>query len=322
MLTKLASSAVRGNGGGGGGTGPSTDRVDVTRSVPENTPSTGYIGAPISELEYNQSASVKALRDDVGGPDVDSFGLAEEYDNPVDTGNNYYPYYDLALAPNPEIEGDKKSQIVMKPATILDYETKKTYVVEIIDPDAAVSVGAVWVTINVTDVNEAPTAPKELRGPPPVRNVAPDFAATSTTRSVAENSATGTPVGAPVSATDADEGDTITYSLGTTTDDMAFDISTSTGQISTKAPLDYETKSSYSVTVTATDDDDASSSIMVTIMVTDVGLTNAYDVDESGVIESDEVLQAVSDYFAGTIGSTEVLEVVALYFAGLPPSGS
>ena len=316
MLTKLASSAVRGNGsggGGGGGTGPSPDVVHVALSVPENTPSTGYAGGPVG-LDYDQSASVTVSRDTIGGPDGSAFVFAESHDAQADND-----YYDPALAPDVDTDPlDKKGQLALKPVTHLDYETKKTYIVDITHPDAVVEVGAVRVTITVLDVNEAPSMPTELRGPPPVRNVAPVFTeGATTTRTVAENSATGTPVGAPVSATDADD-DPITYSLGTTTDDMAFDISTSTGQISTKAPLDYETESSYSVTVTATDDDDASASIMVTIMVTDVGLTNAYDVDESGVIESDEVLQAVADYFAGTINQTQVLEVVALYFAGLP----
>ena len=295
----------------GGTTGPSTKDEEVSRDVYENVPSTGYVGMPLTDLLDYKAGGADYVRDAIGGPDGNTFVFAEDVDG-SDVG-----YYDPVLAPSTDIPNDKKAQLALKTVTHLDYETKKTYIVEISDPNAVVAVGAVKVTINVLDVNEAPTAPEELRGPPPVRNVAPDFAATTTTRTVAENMATGTPVGAPVSATDADD-DPITYSLGTTTDDMAFDISTSTGQISTKAPLDYETKSSYSVTVTATDDDDASSSIMVTIMVTDVGLTNAYDVDESGVIESDEVLQAVADYFAGTINQTQVLEVVALYFAGLP----
>ena len=309
----------------GDGTTPGGGVETFTLTVYENAPSTSYVGAPFNAL----AGSNKALdaRDTIGGPDADSFVFAEEededasvfYDNPLqDDGDN--SANDIATAGNRVAGDDKAGQIALghDPVTTLDYEAvKNSYVIEITDPDAEAELSTYRVTINVLDVNEAPTAPEELRGPPPVRNVAPDFAATTTTRTVAENMATGTPVGAPVSATDADD-DPITYSLGTTTDDMAFDISTSTGQLSTKAPLDYETKSSYSVTVTATDDDDASSSIMVTIMVTDVGLTNAYDVDESGVIESDEVLQAVADYFAGTINQTQVLEVVALYFAGLP----
>ena len=60
---------------------------------------------------------------------------------------------------------------------------------------------------------------------------------------------------------------TLTYSLGGT--DMAsFDIDPSTGQLMTKAALDYEAMASYEVTVTATDPDSASDTITVTITVT------------------------------------------------------
>ena len=83
-------------------------------------------------------------------------------------------------------------------------------------------------------------------------NEAPAFASASTTRSVAENTVAGTAIGAVVSATDANN-DLLTYTLGG--DDAAsFDIDSMTGQLKTNAALDYETKSSYSVTVTATDD--------------------------------------------------------------------
>ena len=82
------------------------------------------------------------------------------------------------------------------------------------------------------------------------------------------------------------------------------------------ASIDYETKTSYSVTVTATDAADASASIEVTIAVNDLGLSNAYDSNDSGDIDKDEAVQAVQDYFADTITRGEVLEVLQLYFAG------
>ena len=68
----------------------------------------------------------------------------------------------------------------------------------------------------------------------------------------------------PVTATDTDK---LTYSLGGT-DAVAFAIDADSGQLQTKAALDYETKSSYSVTVTATDPSGASDTITVTIEVT------------------------------------------------------
>ena len=75
-----------------------------------------------------------------------------------------------------------------------------------------------------------------------VLNTAPEFASTSTSRSVVEDGQVGTNVGSPVTATDADQGDTLTYTLGGADAD-SFSINSSSGQISTAAVLDYETKS-------------------------------------------------------------------------------
>ena len=85
-------------------------------------------------------------------------------------------------------------------------------------------------------------------------------------RSVVENTAAGENVGTPVAATD-NNGDTLTYALGGT-DAASFDIDPLTGQLMTKEALDYETKSSYEVMVTATDPEGASDMITVTITVT------------------------------------------------------
>ncbi len=99
-------------------------------------------------------------------------------------------------------------------------------------------------------------------------NNAPMFAADTATRSIAENTAAGMAIGDPVTATDADN-DTLTYALGGT--DMAsFAIVSTSGQLQTMAPLDYEMKTSYMVTVTADDGNGGTDSIAVTINVTDV----------------------------------------------------
>ena len=85
-------------------------------------------------------------------------------------------------------------------------------------------------------------------------NAPPAFPSTETgTRSVDENTASGEDIGDPVAATDG-EGDTLTYSLGGT-DAASFAIDAS-GQITSSAALDYETKSSYSVEVQVSDGKD------------------------------------------------------------------
>ena len=58
-------------------------------------------------------------------------------------------------------------------------------------------------------------------------------------REVAENTPAGSAIGDPVVAEDED-GDILTYTLGGTDDDALFDIDRATGQIMTKAALDFE----------------------------------------------------------------------------------
>ena len=59
------------------------------------------------------------------------------------------------------------------------------------------------------------------------------------------------------------------------TDADSFDIVSTSGQLQTKAALDYETKTSYTVTVTAYDGNNGGDRITVTIDVTDVVDENA-----------------------------------------------
>ncbi|MCY4575562.1 MAG: cadherin domain-containing protein [Chloroflexi bacterium] len=83
----------------------------------------------------------------------------------------------------------------------------------------------------------------------------------------------GDPVAAEVDNTLTPGGtevpDVLTYSLGGT-DAASFSIARNTGQLSTKAALNYETKQSYSVTVTATDPGGLSATVNVTIKVNDI----------------------------------------------------
>ena len=88
-----------------------------------------------------------------------------------------------------------------------------------------------------------------------------------TSREVPENSEEGRSIGAPVSAIDDDD-DLLIYTL-TGPDAEFFRIGRNDGQLETKAPLNFEARSSYSVVVTAIDPFGAMDSIVVTINVTD-----------------------------------------------------
>ena len=139
------------------------------------------------------------------------------------------------------------------------------------------------------------TSAVRVAGEPPSDSIAPAFAENTATRSVAENTAAATNIGAPVTATDADtdSGDTLTYSLSGR-DAASFAIIASSGQLQTKTALNYETKSRYSVTVTATDLSGASDSITVTITVTDV--------DEASVVTGPST-QSYPENGTGTVAS-------------------
>ena len=86
--------------------------------------------------------------------------------------------------------------------------------------------------------------------------------------SLAEDVSTGTSV-ATISASDA-ESETITYSITAGNTGNAFTINSSTGAITTAAALDYETTTSYSLTITATDAFGNATTTTQTVNVTDV----------------------------------------------------
>ena len=135
-------------------------------------------------------------------------------------------------------------------------------------------------------VNRVQAAPMALNNPPQF----PSLATEPRVRNVDENTPAGVDIGAPVAATDTDN-DTLTYTLGWT-DAASFDIDRSSGQLLTKAPLDRETKNSYSVTVTADDSSDRRT-IAITIVV--------FNVDEPGTVTLSSVQPQVGTALSATL---------------------
>ena len=141
----------------------------------------------------------------------------------------------------------------------------------------------------------------EVRGyadnnPPAFTDTAP------TTRSVDENTATATNIGAAVAATDADS-DTLVYGL-TGTDASSFSIDSSSGQLKTSASLDFETDSSYSVDVTVHDGKDGIGGLSDTLTFT----VTVTDVNEAPEIKTGPATIAKDE-------NTQTTEVIATYEA-------
>ena len=135
------------------------------------------------------------------------------------------------------------------------------------------------------------------------------------TRGVVENTAAGVDIGDPVAATDADN-DPLQYSLDAAGAE-SFDIDASSGQLQTKAGLDYETRDSYRVTVSVSDGVDANSdpdettdnTIAVTILVSNVNEAPEFPAaaDSRTIPESTPVGGDVGAPFMATDGDNDTL---------------
>ena len=126
-------------------------------------------------------------------------------------------------------------------------------------------------------------------GTPGHTNSRPFFPEGSETRrSVEENTAAGEDIGPPVEASDH-ENDTFTYALGGT-DVASFDLSATTGQLQTKAAIDYETKTSYSLEVSVHDGKDGAGQADTSVDRTIDVVVLVEDVNEAPVITGESAV--------------------------------
>ena len=148
----------------------------------------------------------------------------------------------------------------------------------------------------------------------PNANHAPVFSeGVSTARSVAENTDVGVNIGSPVVATDEDD-DLLTYGLEGP-DAAAFGIVGTTGQLQTRAPLDYETRDAYAVTVIVSDGRGAADTIGVAISVADEN-------DDPIFIEEDSATRSVAENteagvnIGGAVSATDEDDDILTYSLG------
>ena len=149
-----------------------------------------------------------------------------------------------------------------------------------------------------TDIARIQVSIEAIAAPP---NNLPVFSeGTSTTRSVARNAGAGTSIGQPLRATDADTGDTLTYSLEGT-DAASFGINNSTGQLLTLAAVTLVERT-YTVTVVATDQVGDRATITVSITATDSPGTVSLSQTRPTVGET--VTATLTDSDGGVTGAT------------------
>ncbi|WP_231602887.1 beta strand repeat-containing protein [Neorhodopirellula pilleata] len=171
----------------------------------------------------------------------------------------------------------------LRTASVFDFDTKSSYRIRVQTTDSTGRTLQRSFTISVTELNTAPTA------------------ISFSNSSVAENATVGTTVGT-LTSTDANAGDTFTYSLvsGTgSTDNASFTISGN--QLRTATTLDFETQPSYSVRVRTTDAGGLTFERTFTITVTNVNESPSAIALSSTTLENN----AASGTAVGTLTTTD-----------------
>ena len=249
----------------------------MPREVPENA------GATVDGSPVPLTVGAEVVATDAADADTDA--AADIF---YILGGADARYFELA-DPN----SDTGAQINVKAGTKLDYETRKTYTVTLTARDPEGLSSSVTVTINVTDVNEAPAITVSERADDV--NAAPELSGMATV-SYPEN---GTHDVATYTATDP-EGETPIWGLsGADRDDF-----TITGGVLAFAaspdfenPADADMDNVYEVTVTASDSFGLSDSIDVMVTVTDTNENRApaFPAGETGLRTVPELTAANTD---------------------------
>ena len=263
--------------------GPNVITIEIT-PPPDTTPAHTYTvtvtRAPNTPPAFGEGPTTTRGVDEntVAGTDIGESIAA------TDTENDTLTYsLDATGAESFDIDASS-GQLQTKVA--LDFEDKSSYTVTVSVRDSKndngdadeVTDDTITVTILVADLNEDPEFPISETG----------------MRSVDENTIAGENIGAPVAAADDDD-DTLTYSLDVSSR-ATFDIVATTGQLQTKAALDYETGSnSYTVTVTAADPSAADDAISVTITINNVDEAGTATLSSPQPIVGQEVTATLTD---------------------------
>ncbi len=213
------------------GTGTSSTSFTVT------TPNSAPTALGLSPQNVNENTA--------GGTAIGNFSTTD-----ADAGNTHT--YTLVAGTGStdnaafSISGN---QLVISSAP--NFEVKPSYAIRARTTDQGGLTFEQTFTITVTNVNEAP-------------------AISAQTRSIAENSANGTAVGAALTATDPDAGTTLTYSITAGNTGGAFSFGTGGQlQVANMAALDFETTPTFTLTVQVSDGS-LTTSNTVTVNLTDV----------------------------------------------------
>src|SRR6056300_626541 len=182
----------------------------------------------INVINDDEPATIEATLSSASFAETSAVGAAIASINATDPEGSAVTYT-LSGTGSDNFSIDASGNITL--ASGLDYETATSYELTVVVDDGTYASTEV-ITVNVADVNEAPS-----------------LSATVTFNAFQENTATGTTI-ATSSVSDPEAG-AITYSLSGTGSEN-FSVS-SDGTITLASALDYETATAYAITLTASD---------------------------------------------------------------------
>ena len=196
------------------------------------------------------SFAINENTDTTSGTSVGTFATTDP-----DSGDSFtYTIQGGPDAANFSIGGAFNDELILTDG-VLDLETKSSYTVTVRVTDSGGLTHDESITVNVNDLNDAPTA------------------ITPTSFAINENTDTtsGTSVGT-FATTDPDSGETFTYSILGGPDAANFSIGGALNDelILSDGVLDFETKSSYTVTVRVTDSGGLTHDESITVNVNDL----------------------------------------------------
>ena len=220
---------------------------------------TGCIPLALKSITTNDLSLLNLLYCEPPAPQNLSAGTPTETSvalswDAVSNTSRYRAEYHSATATEWTVDDDMISGTTH---TVDELECETTYRFRVRAYGSGVTYAAAW--SEPSDMVTATTG--ECRGP--------EFSLSSYDFSVSEDTSIGQSVGR-VSATDPDEADTVTYSITAGNELGDFAIDALTGRITAADHLDYETVSSYTLTVEASDDTGNTATAAVEIDVTDV----------------------------------------------------
>ncbi len=229
-------SATDNGGTANGGSNTSADQtLVITIAAQNDTPTANNVSFTLPENSSNGTTVGTVTAADIDG-DLFTFSIA---------GGNTNGAFAINSA---------TGVITVANSAALDFEAQSVFnlSVEARDPSNAVATAAV--TINLTDVNETPSA-------------------SGFTTTLTENSANGTTVGS-VTASDPD-GNALTFSITGGNTGGAFAINSTTGAITVakSSALNFESQSVFNLTVKAQDPSNASATTTVTVNLSDLNET-------------------------------------------------